>query len=989
MARAVPIITQFNAGEISPRLYGRVDLDWYDAGCREAQNMLGQISGAAERRPGSIFQFALTDSDLAGRMLRFEFNAQQKYAMVVNAGIMKFLKPDGVVVAENVTATITNGDFDTDVTGWTDQSTGAAAISHELVGSEEEGNAAALAGVTYQFGDNATQSRSIGLKFTNTSAGNVRNVMFDVSSVSTAFDAVAGIYEDNAGSPGSQVGSNSDALTLNATGAKTLTWSGTGPALSAATDYWVVLTDSTGGGTGEVRTELSSDQGAEFASGRSDTITSIADGTNSFDTAYEWRIRVTVVPSDADGVLVLEGVAGETAIAEQQVAISEAGTRHLLAFRVHPNEGRASAYDEVVLRIGTSSGGTDVIDDYAAGVGWHVVGFSTTAASVYVQFRNAAAKSLYVDDVAILDNQDVSIPVPWASGDLETLQIVQSGDTVWVTHDAYPQYRLQRYADDAWSLEQVGFVDGPYLPENTSDITLDPSATTGLGISVVASQPIFSPEHVCRLLRFKDGGSSWGWGVFTEYVSPTEMKLDVREDFNAHGANTTWRLGLWGAQEASPTDLGNADQIHAGGYPPAAVLHEGRLWFGGALNYPLRLDGSRSDDFENMAPGVEDDDPISRTLATGLIDAIRWLVSARTLIAGTAAGTVRIGSDDLNSPLTPSNTEIKPVTRYGSSVAPAIVVTNNVIVYVQRSGRQVREMVFDVAIDNYEADNLLKRAEHLTRGYTIDRIVWQSSPFDVFWAVRSDGMLLAGVFDRAEGVMGWYRCPLAASDAGVAVVEDVLVLPGDSADGGGAQDKVYVLVRRTIDGATKRYVELLADLADDDAAFADAFHVDSGLTYSGVSTTTISGLDHLEGETGVVAFKADGTYESGLTVTGGSVTLSAATTKAQIGLDAPARLKPMPLEAGARDGTAQGRNKSVPFVNLRVFRSGSFKAGPNDANLRLRDYTDFTDPDMPVDIEIPMGGGWEKNGDWLVESVGPYPLTVVAAMPAVSTGEGR
>ena len=51
--RAAPIQNSFNAGELSPQLKGRPDLEKYKNGCEILENFLPQISGPASRTPSA------------------------------------------------------------------------------------------------------------------------------------------------------------------------------------------------------------------------------------------------------------------------------------------------------------------------------------------------------------------------------------------------------------------------------------------------------------------------------------------------------------------------------------------------------------------------------------------------------------------------------------------------------------------------------------------------------------------------------------------------------------------------------------------------------------------------------------------------------------------------------------------------------------------------------------------------------------------------
>ena len=181
-------------------------------------------------------------------------------------------------------------------------------------------------------------------------------------------------------------------------------------------------------------------------------------------------------------MLDLQGASGETAIAEQDVTITEIGTEHVLRFRV-----RGMTSDTVKLRIGTASGAADIVNDRQVAPGWHAVAFTPTVGTVYIQFRNENAKSIYIDDVDLLDNAAVEIATPYTEAELSAIKYAQSADVLYVAHPSHATMKLERRGHTDWALVEVDWQDGPYLDENTTATTLAASATSGLGITITAS----------------------------------------------------------------------------------------------------------------------------------------------------------------------------------------------------------------------------------------------------------------------------------------------------------------------------------------------------------------------------------------------------------------------------------------------------------------------------------------------------------------------
>ena len=133
----------------------------------------------------------------------------------------------------------------------------------------------------------------------------------------------------------------------------------------------------------------------------------------------------------------------------------------------------------------------------------------------------------------------------------------------------------------------------------------------------------------------------------------------------------------------------------------------------------------------------------------------------------------------------------------------------------------------------------------------------------------------------------------------------------------GNEDVLYVVVRRNLGGTLKRYVERMAPRQF--AAQADAFFVDSGLTYSGTPVTTLSGLSHLNGQ--IVSILADGAVHPQRQVEGGSITLDEPASVVHVGLPISADVQTLPAAAGVDSGYAQGRAKNVNKIWMRVYRS--------------------------------------------------------------------
>lgn len=256
-----------------------------------------------------------------------------------------------------------------------------------------------------------------------------------------------------------------------------------------------------------------------------------------------------------------------------------------------------------------------------------------------------------------------------------------------------------------------------------------------------------------------------------------------------------------------------------------------------------------------------------------------------------------------------------------------------------------------------------------------------------------------------------------------AIVESIAIIPGaedtSQVNNSHDRDEVWLIVRRTIGGATVRYIEVLEgvfegplreDYATEDAwrtamtaAQADAFYVDCGITYNSTSTTTITGLTHLEGET--VAVLAGGRVHSNEVVASGQITLDYAVTKAQVGLPYKSRYESLKIAAGATVGTAVTKIKAVTGIGAVILDSGSFKATSVDydnySGRRQHDLQDITvnrdetqasnsaQPLVTGEVGISTETHYPPDPRIYIETELPLPLTILAFAPEVKATDAR
>jgi len=734
--------------------------------------------------------------------------------------------------------------------------------------------------------------------------------------------------------------------------------------VSGSGDYGVLTLDSVTG---------------TFQDNETITDTSTGSATTNFPTVFGTAAAIS--HDFVHGRLNLDGLADDFAWTEQSVTTTATVVEHVLAFRVLGVPG-----DRIQLRIGQSSTANDLIDDRELGVGWHVMAFTPTASPFYVQFR-ARDKTVQVDDVLLLDNAPLELTTPYTTAQIGALRSAQSADFRYFTHGAHSVRRLLRYGHTSWSLEEVDFADGPYFDANAGKAKMTPSATTGNGITVAASRTDginggagFKPTDVGRLLRIKHA-AAWGYGRIVGVTSPTEVTVDARRDFGGTTGSLDWMLGAW-----SDTT----------GHPQTVAFYEGRLAFAATRDRPQSFWLSQSLDFENMQPdsaagAVEDDDAIARTIGTTEVNSIQWMSPGPTLVLGTAGAQWAVRSSLQDEPISPASVNAKAQTTRQCADIDALQL-DEATLFVQAGRRRLLQYGYDSGFRGYDARDLTVLAEHVGES-GLAGLEYQEEPWSVVWVRRADGGLAALTYRPQQEVVGWARHRLGGSfGSGDAVVESVVTIPGNTAGNSEDRDEAWLIVKRTINGSTVRHIEFLEGAYEDGDDQEDAFYVDSGLTYDGAATESITGLDHLEGET--IKLLADGAEHPDRTVASGSITLDASYSVVQAGLPYTSTYKSLKAEGGAVIGTALTQTKRIGPVGLVLHNTLGLRIGLSGTELTELAFRAVGDPmDTPVPLftgekvveDFP--GDWETDPRIVIKSDSPLPMTVLAIVPRVETND--
>jgi len=445
-----------------------------------------------------------------------------------------------------------------------------------------------------------------------------------------------------------------------------------------------------------------------------------------------------------------------------------------------------------------------------------------------------------------------------------------------------------------------------------------------------------------------------------------------RTDHNA------WTFATPSITENSTPVLTTSDN-----YPSVVTFFEQRLVFAATNNNPQTIWFSKNADYLNFTTGTSADNALIYTIASNQVNSIRYLSPTRVLTIGTSGGEYVLTTTN-DGPITPTTTQIRKYSNYGSANIEPVQVAD-VTLFLQRGNRKVREFKYvgEVNTAGYQAPDITVLAEHITKG-GVEGFAYQQEPENIVWCIRADGTLLGLTYRREEAVVAWHKHVIGGEfSGGQAVVESISALPTDSGN-----DELYMVVKRTINGQTMRYVEVMKDF-DFGSTTTSAFFVDSGLAYAGSAVSGFSSLYHLEGDD--VSILANGASHPDKTVSNGAISLDFSATSAAIGYGYTSSMQTLRIESGSQDGISQGKPKRIHGITMRLFETVGVEIG-NDAGeidrVFFRDSSMAMDEAVPLftgDKDIEFQGGFDDDDRIYLQQTQPLPLTILALYPRMNT----
>jgi hypothetical protein len=390
---------------------------------------------------------------------------------------------------------------------------------------------------------------------------------------------------------------------------------------------------------------------------------------------------------------------------------------------------------------------------------------------------------------------------------------------------------------------------------------------------------------------------------------------------------------------------------------------------------------SATDDYSNYDEHVPTlaEDAFSRELAAMQREEIRALVPGRSLLAFTNNAEWALTGGGDGAPLTALSFAARPRTECGSSWVQPVKVSDDEVLFFGSEGNVVRELALDGNTAKYSAPDVTVFSAHLFEGRQIVARAWQRRPWSILWVVLDDGKLLSFSYVQEHQLRAWAWHDTQGAVESVCCVRE------------GAEDALYVSVRRTIGGVTKRYLERMDSRLVTDAT--RGLFLDAAVSYDGAPATHFTGLDHLEGCT--VNALADGASVIGLVVQGGAIDLPAeqfpdGASVVHVGLPYASELELLDVA----QGKGKERVKTVSSVVVEFVGALGGQIGQAfDKKLetwRRRQVAHGYGP-IPLEageVRIPITSSWNSGGRAVVRQTDPSPVTITAVVREVEYGGG-
>lgn len=617
---------------------------------------------------------------------------------------------------------------------------------------------------------------------------------------------------------------------------------------------------------------------------------------------------------------------------------------------------------------------------------------------------------VYRDNVLVYTITDTDI-----TGDqLRQFDCVQRANGLIIVHSTFAPKELFRGVNDVtWTLQDITFDSVPLFgfslansnPNNTSNpaATLTPSAVSGVNVILTAGSAIFSAADIGKFVFFGSASAR-----IVHYTDATHVVADVITQFPNL---TAMGSGLWTLDAAairpsavsgnvrvvsagnqfSSTDVGgyitgnggeariveyispsevtarvtlpfvDTNPIPSGqwtlengyadawsdprGWPRSVAYENDSLIFGGTKSLPDIFWKSYIGSYYNFDDTrATADGALTTNVRSEDINDIRFMISGNDFIILTSEAEFYVDGE-----LTPElRFNVRKQEERGCRAYIKPLFVDGAPIYIDARADVLRELTYSDVDAKYSSTNLTLFCPGLLKDPVAlsHQRSFGSRDNDYVWILNADGTWVIFNTLRKQDINGF----TTASSR-----NDKLIAAED------LNGVMYAMFERSIDGDTKYYLERF----DFDLKM-DCCHV-----YSGAATTTITGLDHLEGES--VKVIVDGMLHTDRVVVDGEIELDDEYSDVIVGFQFKPRVTTLPPPAQLPDGTSIGQIRRMVAASVGFSNTGECTVNGQPIRTRRfgQDIFDSPPPSINGRKRVTLRGGYNRDPVVTIEQEEP------------------
>ena len=539
-------------------------------------------------------------------------------------------------------------------------------------------------------------------------------------------------------------------------------------------------------------------------------------------------------------------------------------------------------------------------------------------------------------NVPQFDYDDAQSPTP--TSEIQVMTLGHTGSKQWNRGDRFEVdiegvlSKSISYAGDSTADEQAATVFN--IQKNLQDMPVFGET----GVSVARTGAL---EYTITI----SGESADDFELFSAYV--TEGSADHEISFTKTQTGSPRKEDVWSSTR---------------GWPKTICFYEGRLVIGGTQSKPQSLFLSKSSDFFNFdIEEADDDDAIFATISSRTLNDIVDVYPGRNLQIFTSGAEFAVTS----KPVTPSNIQITPQTAHGANNVEVQDV-DGATIFIDRFGKALLTFLYSFNEDAYTSDDRSVLASHLIKQPRDMALLAGTASDDANWLfiVNDDGTATILNTLRSQDINGFTSWTTDGEIKNVTTVGE----------------KLFMVVETDVTSTVEQwdFTRLL----------------DSSVRKTATSGT-ISGLEHLEGETVSILTRGDdsgdndGFVLTDQVVSGGEIDLPApydtgySTLEYEVGRRFVPTIKPMPLNTNIGSGQNQMRLKKIVRMNLRVYESSGIQI--DGIPVPIRAFGPSTDSPLSPESIVPTSGiiedvydinGWGREVVPTITCPDPTPMHI-------------